>query len=54
MRKRKRDRRRIARRQLDKGRWTARYAEACGELVLVGARWSLSPRPKPRKIRRRS
>lgn len=54
MAKMRRDRRRVARRKADKGRWAARYAEEGGETVLVGMRWSLSSRPKPTTIRRAS
>lgn len=54
MRKTKKDRRRTARRGADKGRWATRFAEESGQTVLVGARWSLTSKPKPKVIRRAS
>ena len=50
----KRDRRREARRNEDKGRRALHYVESEGEIVLVGVRWSLSRQPMPRRIRRAS
>lgn len=51
MRRNRRTRRRERRRTRDKGRWALRIA-ADGEIG--GATWSLSSKPKPKRVRKAS